>query len=341
MSSNKIDVFMTGVTGYIGGAVLQRFLSSPYFSSMNVTALLRSSEKADKLQKYGVNAIVGSLKDLALVENLASLADVVFAMADCDDVPGAEATLRGLKKRFETTGKKSIFIHTSGAGTYAEKEGTGIVFDDTNADQLEKIPLTKPHRPVEVIIIQGDKDGYVNCYIISPTIVYGVAQGLLYDEGIANSHSVQIPTLIKAALSRGQGGMVDAGQGLWPYVEIHEVAEIYLVLFDKLQTDLDSVDHGRNGYYFGMSVECNFYKVGQAIAEAMVDLGRAKSVEPTSFTPAEIDEYLSNIGPYYYSNECRCVCNHSLSLGWKPKHTMSDLVKKLKEEVAVFVNQGL
>lgn len=35
-----------------------------------------------------------------------------MVQADSDDIPSAEATLRGLKKRFETTGKKPIFINT-------------------------------------------------------------------------------------------------------------------------------------------------------------------------------------------------------------------------------------
>lgn len=32
--------------------------------------------------------------------------------ADADHVPGNEAILRGLKKRFEATGKKAILVHT-------------------------------------------------------------------------------------------------------------------------------------------------------------------------------------------------------------------------------------
>jgi Trk K+ transport system NAD-binding subunit len=66
--------------GYIGGSVLLRFLNRPDVSSLNLTALVRSQEKAEELKSLGVNAVVGSHSDLPLMEKLASEADVVLAM---------------------------------------------------------------------------------------------------------------------------------------------------------------------------------------------------------------------------------------------------------------------
>lgn len=75
-----INIFMTGITGYIGGAVLQHFLRHADASSFAITALIRSADKAEKLKAFGVNAVVGSLTDFKLVEKLASEADIVIAM---------------------------------------------------------------------------------------------------------------------------------------------------------------------------------------------------------------------------------------------------------------------
>jgi len=67
-------------SGYVGGTVLSRFLAHPDVAQFNLTALVRSEEKAKKLETFGVNAVVGSLQDLELLESLASKADYVVSM---------------------------------------------------------------------------------------------------------------------------------------------------------------------------------------------------------------------------------------------------------------------
>jgi len=49
-------------------------------SSWAFTALVRSSDKAEKLREAGVTPILGSLSDVDIVEKAASEADVVLAM---------------------------------------------------------------------------------------------------------------------------------------------------------------------------------------------------------------------------------------------------------------------
>jgi D-arabinose 1-dehydrogenase-like Zn-dependent alcohol dehydrogenase len=48
-------------------------------ASFHITALVRAAEKAEKLKTLGVNAVIGSHADAALVEELASKADVIFS----------------------------------------------------------------------------------------------------------------------------------------------------------------------------------------------------------------------------------------------------------------------
>ena len=59
-------------------------------------------------------------------------------------------------------------------------------------------------------------------YIVLPPTIYGIATGKLYDLGISNPHSIQIPIAIRAALDRGQGGVVGEGKNIWPHVEVNE-----------------------------------------------------------------------------------------------------------------------
>jgi uncharacterized protein YbjT (DUF2867 family) len=57
-----------------------RLLEHPDAGSFQITALVRSPEKAAKLESLGIRAIVGSFSDLHKLEMLSSGADVVIAM---------------------------------------------------------------------------------------------------------------------------------------------------------------------------------------------------------------------------------------------------------------------
>lgn len=336
-----VKIFLTGITGYIGGAVLERLWKRPDSSSLEFTALVRSAEKAEKFKDFGVKTVVGSLSDLDLIEKLASEADVTIAMADCDDLPAAQATLRGLKKHYEATGKQPIFINTSGTGVLSDQARglaqIDIVYDDMNPEQIETLQPSQPHRPVDLEIVQADKDGYVKTYIILPSTIYGIATGEIFGAGLANPHSQQVPGLIKASLDRGQGGMVGAGKNLWPNVEIHEVANLYSDLYDSILSN-PATGHGREGFYFGANGEHKLYDVSKAIAQALVDAGRGKDTEPTTFTPEEINKYFG--GSEYLGSNSRCVANRSYSIGWKPKKTTTDLIASIKPEVAAYIAKG-
>ena len=63
--------------GYIGGTVLDRLLQHSNAKTFDITALVRSPEKAKKLESFGVKGVVGSLDDYDLVEDLVSKAHVV------------------------------------------------------------------------------------------------------------------------------------------------------------------------------------------------------------------------------------------------------------------------
>lgn len=58
--------------------VLHRLLERPDASKFEITALVRSAEKAEKLAKFGVKTVVGSLDETAKIEELVGRADYVF-----------------------------------------------------------------------------------------------------------------------------------------------------------------------------------------------------------------------------------------------------------------------
>lgn len=67
------NLFLLG-TGFIGGTLLTELLSKR--RDLTITALVRSDDKAAKLQSLGVRPLKGDLDDEELIAEAASKADV-------------------------------------------------------------------------------------------------------------------------------------------------------------------------------------------------------------------------------------------------------------------------
>ena len=335
--SDKINILFTGATGYIGGAVLERLLNHRDFSRFHITAIVRNQEKAEKLKKLGIDVVVGSHSDADTVRDNAAKADVVFAVADADNLGAAQAMLEGLKQRFEKTGKQPILIHTSGTGTLTDKANGAYTYDkfydDTDAGKIETLSDDADHRNVDLLIVQADKDGYVKTYIILPSTIYGIYSGKLVDLGIQNPHSIQIPKLIQLGKERGQAGVCGKGENTWPHVHINDIADLYIVVYDAIVANSPAPGHGREGYYFG---ENGHYRAGD-LAKAIAVEFAAHGVgtdEPTTFTEEEFNKD-PMVG--YFGTNGRCKGSRGRALGWKPKYTDKDFFASIKPEVAALL----
>jgi NAD(P)-dependent dehydrogenase (short-subunit alcohol dehydrogenase family) len=240
------SILITGATGYIGGAVVDRLLAHPDRSSFSISAIVRDTDKAKRFKSdYGVHAIVSSLDDTNVLTDAASQADVVINAADADNAGATKAILAGLKARYERTGKAPILIHTVGAActvssifAFAHRirqSGTAIIADgtegqyanhktyhDSNVEEMESIPAGSPHRAIDLLVVNAGEEGYVKSYLIVPSTIYGIAKHSIAQAGLANKQSIQIPLLIKAALQRGRAGHVGEGKNIWPNVSLED-----------------------------------------------------------------------------------------------------------------------
>lgn len=145
-------VFYIGATGYIGGVVLQHLLLLPHPPS-RITALIRDPKKVELLKNVNLPSgvtlepLLGSLQDLETLTKAAEEHDVVFSMADADDLPAMKAILEGIKRRKEKTGEVPLLIHTSGTGLLTDNAKGSFAGETVSSECLRAWLSTDLYRP--------------------------------------------------------------------------------------------------------------------------------------------------------------------------------------------------
>ncbi|KAL0568650.1 hypothetical protein V5O48_013335 [Marasmius crinis-equi] len=351
-TSEKTIVLVTGATGYVGGSVLSRLLALPYAEEKyEFRAIVRDAGKAQKLELgFGVKTIVGSHSDQQLISKEAAEADVVLAMADCDDLDAADGINKGLKERFEITGKRPILIHISGADWAWNNVQTGVIsdaaagdyasdmiWDDENVSQLDSIAPDAFHRPAELKVLSADEEGYAKTYIVCPTLIYNAARNPLVDVGISNSRTSLFKMLILMAVKRDFGVTIGKGENLWANVHIGEVADFFVLLFNSALDNSKDLLHGREGYFFLGSDESKSVEFYSEISRILFNLGKIKSPTPTEVTEEEAVLFLGEgAGPLVrimIGGNKRCVSTRARKLGWKPQKNTERMLGTMKDEV--------
>ncbi|KAJ7242688.1 hypothetical protein C8J57DRAFT_1367366 [Mycena rebaudengoi] len=347
MSNASINtkICILGATGYVGGTILRRLVEHPRAATFEITLLVRDPLKEQKLSSLGLGlkVVVGSHADTTLLEALSSEADVVFAAANGDDLIAAQALLIGSKKRYQSTGIPQIFINTSGAACLLD-DARGMfkgktVYNDTNAEQLDTLDPKLPNRSADLEILKADEEGYIKSYIVVPGLVFGIAAGRFVDLGLQNPHTRLLPFMIRLLLALGEGATVGDGKNVWPCVEIHELGDLYVKLYDAIAED-QHIGHGRQGLYFATNGEFSMYDIAKETSTALAAFDKAKSAPPRPFTEEELQKYFPNdLFVRFFGGNARCVGNRSHALGWKPVKTEKDLVASVKPEVEALLRK--
>ena len=105
-----MNIFLTGANGYIGGAAAVALIAAGH----RVRGLVRDKTKADTVAPHGVEPVVGTLDDGALLQAEARAADAVVNAADSDHRGAVEALVAAL------AGSGKTLIHSSGSSIVAD-----------------------------------------------------------------------------------------------------------------------------------------------------------------------------------------------------------------------------
>lgn len=274
-----------GATGFIGGQVLHDILQ---LKKYDVAAIVRDEPRAKKLEaETGVKAIVADL-DSPNLADIASEYDVVLHTANADHPEGAKALIAGLEKRAANSERKPILIHTSGTGVLIDFEEPGgkvkseTIYSDEDLSTYHALPPTRVHKDVDTIVLEAGRRGKIDAIVVAPPTIWGTAQGVF------NTHSIQVPMLIKGCHELGQGIVLEDGLNTWNIIHVADLSEAYLTILDAaLNGKLPSDPNGR--YFFVENGEYEQREVAEAVTKELYAKGKVKNPTPTKLTESDFD----------------------------------------------------
>jgi nucleoside-diphosphate-sugar epimerase len=224
-------IFLTGATGYIGGAVLDALVKAGH----DVTALVRDKEKARRIGKRGAHPIIGNLADPESFKAAADAQDgYVHAAFDKPSGRGPEIdraaldTIVAAAKRPRTasasTPAQRFIIYTSGVWVIGPSP------DPATEDAPLNPPPIASWRPAHEQLVLDAASPTLRTMIVRPGVVYGNAGGMVGD-------------LLKMA-SNGLVRVVGDGNNHWPLVYDRDLADLYVRL--AASADASGVYHAND-----------------------------------------------------------------------------------------------
>ncbi|MBI1396393.1 MAG: NAD-dependent epimerase/dehydratase family protein [Betaproteobacteria bacterium] len=284
-----MKVFITGVTGYIGGSLAARLVES----GMTVSGLVRDEARAAELARRGVVPVVGDLADTTRVAHAALAADATINAANSDDRGVVDAMLSALRG----TGK--TFVQSSGTSIVADLadgEHEGPVYDETTP--VQPLPLRAGRVQLNDAVLAASSDG-VRSLVICPSLIYGRGRGM-------NPHSIQVPWMIAEARKHRVGRHIGPGLNVWSNVHIDDLVDLYVAALAKAPA---------GAFYFAENGESSMRDLAAAVSRMLGFEGRTEPM-----TVAEAVEIWGEGGARYTmgSNSRVRAKRAREELGWSP-----------------------
>lgn len=282
-------VFITGISGYIGGTIAVKLREKGY----EISGLVRSKEKQRMLEERGFETLLSDIHDVSRYETAINQSDIIIHATESDDYAIARNFIENL------SGTNKVFIYTSGSNILVDPEkptGNDVSFN-------EDIPLdfdsSNGHRLFINRMIQRAALSKVHSIVMVPTMVYG--DGLLIGK-----EGKQIPLLIDTARKNGFASYLDDGSHAWSNVHVEDLADLYALAIEK--ADAGSIYYAAHGL-------ATFREIADAIQN-----GYGFPGESHSWTMEEsVQTWGKGMAEVAYGSNCRVATAKARQLlNWNP-----------------------
>ncbi|MDR5735438.1 NAD-dependent epimerase/dehydratase family protein [Caballeronia sp. LZ025] len=284
-----MKIFVTGAGGFIGGSIAAGLVRDGH----QVRGLIRRAEQSASLKHAGIEPVVGSLDDAALLATEARTADAVINAASSDHRGAVEALIGALE------GSNKPFLHTSGSSIVGDASG-GEASDSVYTETTLPEPTADkaPRVAIDNLVLDAAKRG-VRSAVLCNTLIYGHG-------AIPDTASVQLPRLARQAKKSGVVRHVGRGLNIWSNVHIDDVVDAYRRALDKTPAGT---------FYFIESGEAQFRDMTVAMAKTL----GLRGPEDWPLEQA-IEEWGYEMASYGLGSNSRVRGERARTLlGWAPK----------------------
>ncbi|GKZ59384.1 hypothetical protein AnigIFM49718_005260 [Aspergillus niger] len=331
-------LFITGVTGYIGGDAF--YYLPQHHPSLEYSALIRSEEKAKRVREAypNIRTVIGSLDDSEVLAREAAWADIVLHTADASDhVGAANAIAKGMIEGHSPE-RPGYWLHTGGTGilTYFDSEVKKVhgehddkeFNDDKGVDELVNLPAAAFHRNVDEIVLKTGTEyaDRVKTVIVCPPTIYGKGRGPVSARGR------QAYELASFILKQHYTPQLGKGLARWNNVHVYDLSTLFGALVDAALDPSKKDDKeiwGEKGYFLCENGEHVWGDLAKLIGEKAHALGFLK--EKPEVKELSLDEAIKSpagfeAASWGWNSRGKALRGRRV-LGWTPRE------KSLEEEV--------
>jgi nucleoside-diphosphate-sugar epimerase len=294
-------IFLTGATGHVGSVVLDGLVRAGH----EVTALVRTADKARQVAKRGGRPVNGDLSEPASYRDVAEAHDAYVhtardrsnRTAEIDQL--AVETLAELVRKPRTGGNGRVLIYTSALWVLGKVPDPA----DENAP-VNPTPLMAWRPAVETFVLGQARAG-LRTIVVRPGVVYGGTHGIVAD-------------LLRDA-GNGLIRVIGDGQNHWPLVYDRDVAELYVRLVGRAEAA---------GIYHANDE-------GDERVNDIVDAIRSHMPMRPDVRHMPIEEARAKMGPYADALALDQIVRSTRAhaLGWVPSlHSVRRNIARLLEE---------
>ncbi len=299
-------IFLTGATGHIGGAVLEALVRAGH----DVTALVRTNEKAKRVANRGVHPVIGNLADPDSFKGAAEGQDGYVHTAFDYSANGGPAVEKIALEAIVAAAKRPRTSNASGPQKrFIIYTSVVWILGKTPEPAAEDAPINPiamaAFRPAHERIVLDAASDRLRTIVVRPGVVYGGGNGMVAD-------------LFQSA-NNGLVRVIGDGNNHWPLVYERDLGDLYARLA-------------------GREDAAGIYHANDEGDERVNDIVGA--IKPyLSFRPdvryVPIDEARSKMGAYADALALDQVVRspRARALGWTPTlHSVSGNAARLLEE---------